>query len=308
MMSLEVFFDRYSLPLKKELRIIVQSFESHPTGFSDMLNCHLNEGGVTFTSHQSWNGRCVQPVLCLLACEACGGDWEQALPAAAAIELMHGFVLIHDVTRGGNESQRSSSTWTPWGQAQEINTGDALFALANLALGRLFERGTPAATVLAIFRLFNHAGLAFATGQYLDISLKDCADVSIEDYLAVAEGKAALPACACEMGALIASAADVRRKSLRSFGYHLGLTQYMCDAVLHDWNEVIRVSRTFRKSSKRERIERLTREHQFQAIAALEEENLKAPSVQALCELAQMPFNDVQLFSLVRSAEATPCL
>jgi geranylgeranyl diphosphate synthase type I len=307
-MSLEIFVNRYLLALREELRSIVRGFGPPPAGFADALHRYLDKGEFAFNYHPPWNSRVIQPVLCLLACEACDGDWEQALPAAAAIELMHDFILIHDAARRGNGIQRSGSTWTPWGQAQEINTGDALFALANLALGRLFEQGTSSATVLAVFCLFNRAELAFAIDQYLDISFEDCADILIEDYLVMAEGKAALTACACEIGALVASATDAQRESVRSFGYHLGLAQYVYDDVLRDRDEAIQtnVSRGSRQSSRREHIERLVRDHQSQAIAALEKGYLEGAPVQVLYELARTSFNDVRLFSLVRGAETEP--
>ncbi|MDE2769392.1 MAG: polyprenyl synthetase family protein, partial [Chloroflexota bacterium] len=41
-------------------------------------------------------GKAVRPTLCLLMCEALGGDLEAALPAAAGLELLHNFTLVHD--------------------------------------------------------------------------------------------------------------------------------------------------------------------------------------------------------------------
>ena len=44
----------------------------------------------------SGGGKRIRPTLLLLACEAFGGDVQQALPAAAAVEMFHNFTLLHD--------------------------------------------------------------------------------------------------------------------------------------------------------------------------------------------------------------------
>jgi geranylgeranyl diphosphate synthase type I len=88
--------------------------------------------------------------------------------------------------------------------------------------------------------------VALTGGQHLDIGFESRGDVSIADYLAMVEGKtAALVACACEMGGLVAEAAgpwtdpgqSARRKHLRSFGHHLGLAFQMRDDVLGIWGD-----------------------------------------------------------------------
>jgi len=175
----------------------------------------------------------------LLSCEACGGDWQQALPAGAAVELMHNFTLIHDDIEDRDETRRGRPTvWTLWGEAQGINAGDALFALAHLALLRLSERSVPAETVVTALRLFNRTELTLTSGQHLDIGFESRDDVSIAEYLQMIEAKTAeLAACACEMGALVAGASDYRRERLRAFGLHLGLAFQMRDDILGVWGD-----------------------------------------------------------------------
>jgi geranylgeranyl diphosphate synthase type I len=113
-----------------------------------------------------------------------------------------------------------------------------MYALSNLALLLLAERGVPAPTVVAACCLFNITQLALTGGQYLDIGFESRDDVSVEDYLAMIEGKtAALAACSCQMGALIADASEARCESLREFGRNLGLTFQMCDDVLGIWGD-----------------------------------------------------------------------
>ena len=309
MTSLEAFFSRYLSPLKEELQDILRRVDPLPADFIGTLRHYLDEEPLAFTPLKAWNGRYVQPMLCLLACEACGGDWRQALPAAAAIELMQTSFLVHDRARGKDGPRRKSLTQAAWRYAQEINTGDTLFALANLALGRLCERGVPAVIIVDALYLLNCAGLALATGQYLHFGLEECGDIALTDYLVMAEGKTALAVCACEVGALIASAADAQREGLRSFGRHLGLAHYMCGSVRHGWDKDIDVaSERFLQPDRRDLIEQLAQEQRSQAIAALEKRELKGSAVQALCELARMPFSSESLFRLVYDIETIPCL
>jgi geranylgeranyl diphosphate synthase type II len=86
----------------------------------------------------SLGGKRVRPVLCLAAGEAAGGDLEQLLPAAASVELVHSFSLVHDdlPALDDDEDRRGQpSVWAAYGEATAILAGDALVAEAfRLAL------------------------------------------------------------------------------------------------------------------------------------------------------------------------------
>jgi geranylgeranyl diphosphate synthase type I len=238
-MPIETFLDRYLPPLEAEMRDVVQTSDPRTRRLFGMLRYHLGWADAAFRPCQARTGKRVRPVLCLLACEACGGLWEQALPAGAAIELMHNFSLIHDDIEDRDETRRGRPTvWALWGEAQAINAGDTLFALAELALLRLSERDVPATRVVAALRLFNQTCLALTGGQYLDIGFEGRESVTTSEYLAMIEGKtAALTSCTCEMGALIAAAPDTQREPLRTFGHHLGMAFQMRDDVLGIWGD-----------------------------------------------------------------------
>lgn len=238
-MLLETLFAR-SLPrIEEEMRAVVQATDSYHAGLFGMLRYHMGWADAVFNPCQTRAGKRIRPMLCLLSCEACGGYWEQALPAAAAVELLHNFSLIHDDIEDGDETRRGRTTvWMLWGEAQGINAGDTLFALAQLTMLRLAERAVPATMVLEAMRLLNHTCVALTGGQYLDIGFEDRDDVSTADYIVMVEGKtAALAACACEVGALIAAAPDDQRRHLGLFGYHMGLAFQMRDDVLGIWGD-----------------------------------------------------------------------
>jgi geranylgeranyl diphosphate synthase type II len=84
-------------------------------------------------------GKRLRPVLVMLACEACGGDPERALPAACAIEMIHTYSLIHDdlPAMDDDDLRRGRPTnHVMFGEALAILAGDALLTLAFEVLAR----------------------------------------------------------------------------------------------------------------------------------------------------------------------------
>jgi geranylgeranyl diphosphate synthase type I len=131
-----------------------------------------------------------------------------------------------------------------WGRSQGINAGDALFTLAQLALLRLPQRGVSPAVAVDAGALFNRTCLRLTEGQHMDIGFEERARVPVDEYRAMIEGKtAALVACACEMGALVAEAPVAQRARLHAFGRHLGLAFQMQDDVLGIWGDPARTGK-----------------------------------------------------------------
>ena len=110
-------------------------------------------------------GKRVRPVLCLATAEAAGAAAEATLPAAAALELVHNFSLVHDdlPALDNDELRRGRpSTWAGFGEAVAILAGDALLAEAlRLAL----SYPTP-----SVARELVQATLGMIGGQYLDVT------------------------------------------------------------------------------------------------------------------------------------------
>ena len=83
-------------------------------------------------------GKRIRPMLCLAVGEALGREPEELLPAAAAVELVHTFSLVHDDLPGldDDETRRGRpSTWARYGVGLAVLAGDALLAEAfRLAL------------------------------------------------------------------------------------------------------------------------------------------------------------------------------
>jgi geranylgeranyl diphosphate synthase, type II len=144
----------------EELREMVESYLAElaltpELGGLDASMRYALEGG----------GKRVRPVLCLATAEAAGAEPETALPAAAALELVHSFSLVHDdlPALDDDEVRRGRpSTWAAHGEAVAILAGDALLAEAlRLAL----SYPSP-----AVARELVQATLGMIGGQYLDIT------------------------------------------------------------------------------------------------------------------------------------------
>jgi geranylgeranyl diphosphate synthase type I len=166
-----------------------------------------------------------------------GKDYCQALPAAAAIELVHNFSLIHDDIQDDDRERRHHPTvWSIWGKPQAINAGTAMRVLAGLTLLRLKENNISAQKQHRAQHLIDEASLRLIEGQYLDISYENHFDIRVNDYLNMIEGKtAALIACSLEVGALLGTDDEQVIRSFRDIGRNLGLAFQIRDDILGIW-------------------------------------------------------------------------
>jgi len=183
-------------------------------------------------------GKRIRPLLVLLSSASAGGDWRAALPAASGVELVHNFSLVHDDIQDQSPLRRGRQTlWTRWGVAQAINAGDALFALAFIALQRMEGTVSPQAALKAA-QILQEACLTLTNGQYLDLSYEGRSDLTIEDYWPMVSGKTAALLSACtELGALAAQAKSDVCAAYQRFGHLLGLAFQAQDDLLGIWGD-----------------------------------------------------------------------
>jgi geranylgeranyl diphosphate synthase type I len=181
-------------------------------------------------------GKLVRPSLCLWACEACGGEAGDAIPAATAVEWVHNFTLVHDDIQDGDRDRHGRPTvWAVWGVAQAINAGDALHALAFRVLT---ESGIDPERTLRAVRALSTATLEVVEGQCLDLALEGRVQIPVRAYLRMVRAKTgALLGAALEMGALTAGAPLATVRRFRRAGYLLGLSFQMRDDWLGTWGD-----------------------------------------------------------------------
>ena len=203
----------------------------------DMLTYHMGWEGEG--AGREAQGKRIRPLLTLLSAQAAGsGDWRRALPAAAAVELLHNFSLIHDDIQDNSALRRGRPTvWVKWGIPQAINAGDVMFTLAFSALQGL-EENAGAQIALEAHRVLQLVCLRLTEGQYLDISYERRADLTIEAYWPMITGKtsALLGGCA-ELGALVSGAGQEHRAAFREFGIKVGLAFQVLDDWLGIWGD-----------------------------------------------------------------------
>jgi geranylgeranyl diphosphate synthase type I len=230
---------RYLPVLEAELRDLLTSAGPLYTGLYDMFHYHMGWLDVKLRPTNKRAGKRVRPLLCMLTCEAAGGALEQALPAAAGVETLHNFSLLHDDIEDKSDSRRGQPTaWKIWGAPQAINAGDGMFALAQLAFTRLLARGVPVERAFAARHAFDQTCLTLTHGQYLDMSFEERLDVTVQDYMAMIKGKTAtLIATSAYLGAFLAGANETRTSHYRAFGHHLGMAFQVQDDVLGIWGD-----------------------------------------------------------------------
>jgi geranylgeranyl diphosphate synthase type I len=223
--------------IESELQRQVSRLDQPRTrAFHEMLTYHMGWTGEGAGPEAT--GKRIRPLMVLLTAAACGADWKTALPAAAAVELVHNFSLVHDDIQDNSPKRRGRPTaWVRWGAPMAINVGDALFVLSNQALIDLLA-SHPAERVVRASSILHDTCLDLTRGQFLDMSYEERHDLSVDDYWPMIGGKtAALLAACCHIGALLGGADETRQESYRAFGFDLGLAFQVQDDILGIWGD-----------------------------------------------------------------------
>ena len=238
-MSLQSTFDHLLPLIEDDLQQVVRLPHHSLAPYYGMMRYHLGWVDEELRPIQSNSGKRLRPLLCLLACEAAGGDAEQALPAASALELVHNFSLVHDDIQDASHFRRGRrAAWDIWGTAHGINVGDGLFVLARLALNRLVEQDVPLARQHAASMALDQACLALCEGQYFDMTFEDSLDVDLDQYQWMIRHKtAALLAASLQLGAIVATEDAEEINHYYRFGEHLGMAFQIQDDILGAWGD-----------------------------------------------------------------------
>lgn len=237
-MTLQETLDRYLPPLEQLQRAILAPASGDYKPLYGMQQYHQGWLDERLQPAAADGGKHIRAALCLLCCEACGAGLGQALPLAAAIELLHSFSLVHDDIQDRSQVRRHRPTvWVLWGAAQAINAGDSLYAAAHVALYRSREV-LPADVVLRLAVGFEDTCLRLCEGQYLDMAFEREARISHSQYMGMIELKtAALIAYSAWSGAIAAGASEAIADAFRLMGRELGLAFQIQDDVLGIWGD-----------------------------------------------------------------------
>ncbi|MDE3194506.1 MAG: polyprenyl synthetase family protein [Chloroflexota bacterium] len=226
--------------IDEEIRAVLTQAEPGLQPFYGMMLYHLG-----LDTERPGTGKRLRPLLLTLLYESLAGDAAPSLPAAAAIELLHNFTLIHDDIEDQDPTRRHRPTvWSVWGVPQAINAGDGMYAASRLAVHRLTAHGVPAERVLEFARLLDEACVRVCEGQFLDISFETRTDVTAERYRGMVDKKTgALFAAAAQGAAVIGSDDEELRATLARFGADFGQAFQAHDDLLGIWGTTDRTGK-----------------------------------------------------------------
>ena len=184
--------------------------------------------------HFKGRGKGTRPALAILSAEAVGATAETAVPGAVAIELIHDFSLIHDDIIDSDVKRRHRPTvWAKFGTGVGVVVGDALHALAfEVLLSDPCPPRVKAAKSLA------EAVSAMIAGQSMDMAFEKMSSVTLEQCLAMEQGKTgALLSYASSVGAILAGAHETIVEDMADFGAHMGVAFQAVDDLLGIWGD-----------------------------------------------------------------------
>ena len=186
---------------------------------------------IAYTLLQS--GKRLRPMLCLLANEMFGGDEQQALWPALALETFHNFTLIHDDIMDKAPLRRGKETvYQKWNADIAILSGDAMLAQAFQYALRP-DRGADIAQQLG------KVAIEICEGQQMDLNFETLGNVTIPEYLEMIRLKTAvLLATALQMGATVAGAPADDIRNLYDFGLNMGMSFQLQDDILDLYSDV----------------------------------------------------------------------
>ena len=174
-------------------------------------------------------GKRVRSTLLILSCEAVGGTAAQALDAAAAVEILHNFTLVHDDIMDNASARRGRpAVHKKWSANDALLVGDALVGAAYEALLQ-----TPGSAHRKLAGVLTQGLLDVCEGQALDLELEGRTDVSVKEYFRMIGKKTgSLIAAATELGGLAGGGTRRQVAALRRFGLRLGRAFQVQDDLL----------------------------------------------------------------------------
>ena len=186
---------------------------------------------IAYTLLQS--GKRLRPMLCLLANEMFGGDEQQALWPALALETFHNFTLIHDDIMDKAPLRRGKETvYQKWNADIAILSGDAMLAQA-------FQHALRPNCGAEIAQQLGKVAIEICEGQQMDLNFETLGNVTIPEYLEMIRLKTAvLLATALQMGATVAGAPADDIRHLYDFGLNMGMSFQLQDDILDLYSDV----------------------------------------------------------------------
>jgi len=174
-------------------------------------------------------GKRLRPLLVLLSVKAVGGKFNNAYNAAAAVEMLHNFTLVHDDIMDNADKRRGRLTLhKKYDHNTAILTGDSLLSIAYEFL--LKDCNGNAKEVISSF---THGLIEVCEGQSLDTDFESRKNVSLSEYIVMIKKKtAAMAEMCCKIGALLGRGTKKQVNALGKYGLNLGIAFQIQDDLL----------------------------------------------------------------------------
>ncbi len=174
-------------------------------------------------------GKRIRPFILVKAGEVFGVDEDATMPAAASIELLHNFTLIHDDIMDRDEFRRGvKTTHVVYGEPLAIVAGDYLFSLVF----KILIDNYPSDVAARLVKLYSEASMLICKGQTMDI-LPEKYIFESDDYMNMVYQKTgALIEASAVAGGIVAGASDDELEHLREYGRKIGIAFQIADDIL----------------------------------------------------------------------------
>lgn len=214
--------------------VLREAVDSLPGAMRKVAGYHFGWWEADGAPSTAPSGKAIRPAMVLAATQALGGSPAEATAAAAAVELVHNFTLLHDDVIDRDDTRRHRLTaWRVFGTTEAILAGDAMH---SLALRLLAEDAHPAAR--ESIRRLTDCVVELCEGQQIDCAFEQRNDVSLAECLAMAEAKTgALLGAACAMGALYGGGSGEAAQAMDGFGREIGLAFQLIDDLIGIWGD-----------------------------------------------------------------------
>ena len=174
-------------------------------------------------------GKRIRPLLVLLSAKAVGGKFSAAYNAAAAVEMLHNFTLVHDDIMDNADKRRGRLTLhKKYDNSTAILVGDSLLSIAYEYLLKDCNGNSK-----QVISAFTNGLIEVCEGQSLDTDFEDRKNVSLAEYLLMIKKKtAAMAEMCCKIGALLGGGTKEQVKALGNFGLNIGIAFQIQDDLL----------------------------------------------------------------------------
>mgnify|MGYP006204091623 FL=1 len=182
-------------------------------------------------------GKRLRPALVLMATDLFGGNIQEALAPALAVELFHNFTLMHDDIMDKAPLRRGQPTvHAKWNESVAILSGDVMFVKAYKMMIQVKPE-----ILTDVLEVFNATAIGVCEGQQIDMNFENRNEVTIEEYIEMIRLKTAvLVGGALKIGALIGSADKKNADLLYQFGENLGIAFQLQDDILDVYGDPLK--------------------------------------------------------------------